>query len=37
VLLTCAGTDEPSLDTCVRQRTYYLADQDGDTATYIIN
>jgi len=36
-LLTCEGTDDPSLDNCVRQRTYDLADQDGDTAKYVVN
>jgi hypothetical protein len=35
--LTCEGTDDPSLDNCVHQRTYYLAHQDGDSVTYIVN
>ena len=36
-LLTCEGTDDPSLENCVRQRVYYLANQEGDTFPYIIN
>jgi hypothetical protein len=36
-LLTCEGTNDPALDNCVRQRTYYVANQEGNTATYVIN